>query len=374
MLGTRKGKKKRNRQIVLCGSFSGHNFGDVLIMRIFEKWICQAELDSDIYIPSLEPAFFYLRLTKPPSGVDQWKPDAIIFAGGGYFGGPSSKIRRWTRRLYRRFGSIAAKAIIARAPVAIIAAGVGPLPNTATRFLVRNVTKQARVITVRDEESASALKGLGIPPEAVQVTADVVFGVDRTELLELFPTTTNSIVTCRTTPAVGLHLYQGTGSSATFSSLLNAVQRFHTRLGIKLAVYLISDFAGSSAQLGAAEILKTKYGIPVTVIPYSTPGNLIHLLSTLDLVITTKLHVGITAVGLGVKTLAFPFHSKVPRFYNQLGLENQCIPLKDLTEEMAEQAMISTWYSTSIFETPPTLRDKALQNRTVLYSFVEHLP
>ena len=54
-------------------------------------------------------------------------------------------------------------------------------------------------------------------------------------------------------------------------------------------------------------------------------------LASYELVITCKLHVGIVTIAQGGKVVSVAQQSKTPRLYRQLGLEEFCVPLAQLS-------------------------------------------
>jgi hypothetical protein len=50
------------------------------------------------------------------------------------------------------------------------------------------------------------------------------------------------------------------------------------------------------------------------------------LIRSVDCVVTTKLHVGIVSTSYEKYIVSCPSHPKTSRFYNQVGLSNNCFP------------------------------------------------
>jgi len=67
-------------------------------------------------------------------------------------------------------------AALARKPVMIYAQGIGPLRRSLSRKLARAALQQAGCITVRDQDSASLLREIGVA-KPIEVTADPVWGL-----------------------------------------------------------------------------------------------------------------------------------------------------------------------------------------------------
>lgn len=67
-------------------------------------------------------------------------------------------------------------------PVVFYAQGIGPVRTLSGQFLVRKIASRARLIIVRDEQSAKDLAGMGIARPPVYVTVDAALGLSCAEI------------------------------------------------------------------------------------------------------------------------------------------------------------------------------------------------
>lgn len=67
-------------------------------------------------------------------------------------------------------------------PVVFYAQGIGPVRTLSGQFLVRKIASRARLIIVRDEQSAKDLAGMGIAGPPVYVTVDAALGLSCAEI------------------------------------------------------------------------------------------------------------------------------------------------------------------------------------------------
>ncbi|MEW6426157.1 MAG: polysaccharide pyruvyl transferase family protein [Bacillota bacterium] len=67
-------------------------------------------------------------------------------------------------------------------PVVFYAQGIGPVRTLPGRFLVRKIANQARLIIVRDEQSAKDLADMGVAGPPVYVTVDAALGLSCAEI------------------------------------------------------------------------------------------------------------------------------------------------------------------------------------------------
>jgi polysaccharide pyruvyl transferase WcaK-like protein len=79
-----------------------------------------------------------------------------------------------------------------------------------------------------------------------------------------------------------------------------------------------------SAAADAERLMQEVLSGAFAVIPYESPWTTVAHLGQMDLVLTTKLHVGVVARSLGVPVLAAGQHPKIKRFYQLLG-EGDCV-------------------------------------------------
>ncbi|MEW5767256.1 MAG: polysaccharide pyruvyl transferase CsaB [bacterium] len=166
------------KTVLLSGYYGCGNVGDELILKaILDRF---NECDSlEVIVASADPAqtakdygvktidrrhlkaiFFRLRDCQ-----------ALISGGGGLLQDVTS-----SRSLYYYLG-IMELAIILGKPVIIYAQGIGPIRNSINRFITRTVLKRASLITLREEQSAKVLEGLGFNRQDLMVTADPVLSL-----------------------------------------------------------------------------------------------------------------------------------------------------------------------------------------------------
>lgn len=95
--------------------------------------------------------------------------DIFVSGGGSLLQDVTSK-----RSLLYYLGVIFLAKVLGK-PVMLYAQGVGPINNSFMRWLTGKVLGKVNFITVRDKESYEFLKHLGLSPERMRITADVVF-------------------------------------------------------------------------------------------------------------------------------------------------------------------------------------------------------
>ena len=196
--------------ISLHGAYYNNNFGDLLLIKIFENWIKAKVNQTIVYplVPQADRDSFRTHFPKATIGLEQsqrWQ--ALIYAGGGYFGEPESNRNKtfggkWNKRFFRLHVLPAEICLWQKIPYAILGVEAGPLSNIFVRQEVRRIVKNARVLSVRNIESKQFLQEeLGIRSQ-INVAPDAALALNETDI----PTAALEVVTQRLAPYKGMIL------------------------------------------------------------------------------------------------------------------------------------------------------------------------
>lgn len=291
--------------VAVHGSYFARNFGDMLLIRLLCDYIQEVVgLDVRLAVPGSE---FDRRLIGYPV-VDQEKMREVrklVFAGGGYFGEPPGGMAtrlRWSVRNHNRH--LRWNHEYARADLAFFGIGVGPLGVGPFRWMVKDRLKRSSLLIARDEESIAFCRAWGISHGRL--------GVDYA--LSLF----------RERPAKspsGIALIHLSGEvneteRAALASLRLCYPR-HRLLSIEDQYW---DQGSRRRTVSPSEL-----GMD-GLVPFENVDQLLGIIEASDIILTNKLHVGITGLALGAKVISLPRHPKTARLYRQLGLTQFCMP------------------------------------------------
>jgi polysaccharide pyruvyl transferase WcaK-like protein len=180
---------------------------------------------------------------------------------------------------------------------------------------------------VRDDASAQYLHDWGVR-NPVEVKVDAVVTASREDLLSGLGQVPASLSLAKSgyDGLIGVHTeVRPSGDDLELARGLVDWILKNTRY----AVALISDgqrAVKSRAWHKDVQIDEAHKNRVVPLLYSGEPGDMIAILNDLDLVVTTKLHVGIVRCALGKSVIAAPKHSKTPRFYEQMGLADWCVP------------------------------------------------
>ena len=299
--------------ISLHGSYYGHNFGDVLILSIFRNWVKNYKPDLKVHLPFASDTLTKIIGADANNGFKSIKQSqSLVYCGGGYLGEPNVNIGRWSVRNILRHIPPGEFARINKKPYAIIGVGAGPITNAITRNLMVRICNNARFVAVRDQESYNYLKDYGVFNKNLFITTDVVLNLRREDIKK------NNIEKAKVNLSylpykkiIGIHLPGNRKLFGNINLIKNAIIDF-ARRNKDIGFVLLSD---SYSRLKINDEIHDLLQKQSVIMPYSGPIDLVTIISLLDMVISTKLHVCITAIAMDRLALSFPLHSKTKRFF-----------------------------------------------------------
>ena len=347
----------RSPIISVHGSYFGVNYGDILLIRLYSKWISEAYGDKvQINYPLADQRDINNFSTKSwlTGIINLCRSKALIYVGGGYFGEPQDNVKHWSKRNFKRHIVVGLMAILFRIPIAIIGLEYGPLTNKIYRFCVLLITKYAKLVVVRNDESKSFLQENGF--KKAIVCPDAVLALSE----DIKPAKNIDNV-----PILLLHIKYIYQNLDVLDVLLEEICRLKNYKTI-----LVSDNRYSYYEKPEFDcVLKrfNKKGIHYETIAYSGVDNLIDIINKSTFVITTKLHVGITGAALNKRVFSIYNHPKTKRFHRQIG-NIYCIPLSESGKN--HQEMFKSFFESSTFSLSDELKQSALKNRKYLVSFL----
>lgn len=350
--------------ISLHGSYFGNNYGDILLEIIFARWVREQFPNSLINLP-LGRKSKATDLDVDRTGlINLCKSSALIFFGGGYFGERPHHKHRWAIRNFFRHAIIGIIAIIFRIPYAIIGVEFGPISVSWFKKICLLIAKHARVVVVRNPESETFLKDNGIVNAIVSV--DAVLSIS-----DLYPPKSNKsmdkniVIHCN-----GVHCTQQTLQYVIDTMITSLSYHF-----AKFHVTFVMDSSGCNyyQQPYFSPILRLleSRGIRYEVYEYSNCAGIINCVQEADFVITTKLHLGITAAALDKRVLSLWLHNKTPRLHKQIGNSQFCVPLSSLPDGMDE--LWDKFFSSSEYHLPQNIKDQAYINKTTVITFLSNV-
>ena len=192
--------------------------------------------------------------------------------------------------------------------------GIGPVESARNRERVRAVAEMADVITLRDEESLTVLREMGVRNPNIRVTADPVYAMpcgDRERGLALL--TERGIPTNK--PIVGVSVRFAAGMEtnvAAFAAFCDAVS--------ETAQIVFIDMQQGADETASAAVRALMHSEAFEIAAPYDPAAMVDMLACMDAVVSTRLHSLIFAACSGVPVLGVVYEPKVSACAHALGM------------------------------------------------------
>lgn len=314
-------------RVQLHGSIETDNFGDLLLIKLYADYLHKKGHSIIIKggCSQLYEMFDYEVLRKG-------KPDICIFCGGGYLCDGSF---HFSLHMIKTIFVKMAKCRINRIPYAIIGAGSKTFKNKLFIPFFRWCISGSRKIIVRNNETKDDLIKIGIKNEIV-VTADTVFSIDSTRVNKTMIEKIDNTLSKYNKKKILIHINHfaldnnqkiNDGASVLEKSIVDFCNKNVNYDYIVTYDHPINEF------IRQCEDLMEKMPKDRTYL-YRCENieELLALINYCDIVITTKLHVGICAVSFGKKVISFPIHPKTKRLYKSI--DENCCKMLDECENL----------------------------------------
>ncbi len=345
------------KNLILHGSFHVDNFGDILLMQLYQRWIKEIRSDVNVIIPTLPDELSRYNLYQNED-VHLSVCHGAILCGGGYFGEPDSGIWKWGFKFVDRHYFKVRELIKYDIPYLINGVGFGPITNRITRMCAYRILNEAESISVRDNESLEFIKAYyGENIDEIEVTADSVISIAHSRVN----------LNDQDFAKVGLHL-SGNIKENSYNNLLNSIIEYF-KLNNEYQILFIRDRVDAKDQIETYQYLKEK--LDIDQIDYINPNKLIDNISTIGNIITSKLHVGILGACKNSSVISFPKHNKTIRFYNQIGEADRCIYGNEINYNLIKSKLDK--YLNKPIVIDENIINSALHNKTMIERFIENL-
>ena len=303
-------------RVVLSGYYGFRNLGDDAILLSLRDRLLEQAPGATLLALSRRP-----QETRERCGVEavnRFDPLAVRRAIRGcscFVSGGGSLLQDHTStrsliyyttliRMAKRYGK----------PVMFYANGIGPVSAAANRDRVRAVTEQADIVTLRDEDSLTALREMGVQRPDLTVTADPVYSLRPGDPVRGRRLLSEAGVPSDQ-PAVGVSVRFVRGQdidTAELARFCDAVSE------TACVVFLVMQQPGD-AEAGAAVRAKMRAPAWEVEAPYD-PQAMTDMLSCMEAVVSTRLHSMIFAACAPVPALGVVYDPKVRSCAKALGM------------------------------------------------------
>lgn len=354
-------------RIMLHGAVNLSNYGDYLFAELFYTTLRNKGVQAEFYNhPKYGiSSFFVEHLGYKPEKCSLKEMvkgcDAFVFFSGGYFVEPTKKGFLSETHHIQRYLYPASLFMKSRKPIYVMGVGAGPFDeNAAFSKRAREILNYATVITVRNEESLQYCKEFGIKND-IQVTADTALVIK--EFLEREKQSVPKFEAENGKKMLLFHIDSNPEVTAKLREIVVPATIRFLKAHPDYQLYLAADGIKKERHFQNYEAMFA--GCDPIVLKYDDPWKLTRQIERADLIITTKLHVGIVGSALGRSVVSFPFvPNKTIRFYKQIGEADRCVPLKEITTQKAYQMLEA--YQDRMITVPQELIEKAKMNLELL--------
>lgn len=362
------------KKVYLHGSYFGNNFGDVLLVDLFAKRI--KSFGYEVCLPYASD-FYYSDIQGVFPNTEGGDYIAGVFCGGGYLGEPAHNKLFWSVRNFWRHGRALRLFSKKSLPYGVFAAGFGPITYEPFFSTAKKIIESASTVCVRDPESKDFLIQYGVNKD-IAVTSDAVLSLSESDIppgsIEYAQRFLQGACQkpCR---FIGIHITDKFSDKKVFSQICSAIEVMAAEYSDAFFVLLCDGVSRRGRKLKQQVDAETvaQY-LPVgrfVFAPYSNHWNMVALLNCLNVVVTSKLHVGIVSSVLGKNVLSFPYHSKTRRFYSQINAGERCFDGEYSIGKVSD-FMRSFWSSGGV-EIPGHVRELSELNFLKLENFLRSI-
>ena len=353
-------------KVMLHGATNMSNYGDYLFAEFFYRTLLNSGVVPVFYAhPKYGISNFFSSHLNYSTGKKSCKQDfdecdALVYISGGYFvGSPSHSILDEIKRINRYFKP-ARYFIKNRKPIYILGVGAGPFDNMPYSKMAKKILDYATCVTVRNEESRECCMDYGINNN-IEVTADTALIVNR--FLELYK---REIPRFEIPDGEKMFLFHidsnPTVTEQLRKAVIPAVKEF-LRKNKEYKLFLAAD--GIKSEALYKEYVRLFDEMQPETLTYRDPWVLTRQIQRADIIVTTKLHMGVVGSAVGKSVFSFPFvPNKTVRFYKQIHEEGRCVPLFEVTAEKV-RSLLETYKDREIV-VPEELRELAYRNLELL--------
>lgn len=313
------------KKIVLAGRCDHDNYGDSLMFSFYVKAL---QSSYSVYLLNASSEFLAriredgLHADNMP--LEQLKSDpsvkGVMFVGGGYFGEPEIGKAKWSASFTSGyFPKVAAMLEQASVPYVIQGVEAGPISSQEVRTHIRTIMGNAGQVIVRNNASLEFCREIGV--DSPRFLPDVVLaGAKDFHSSQNF----DQANTVEGEFDIAIHA-TGRLFSANLLARMNlaALVREIRKKKLSRVAIFFDQMENQTKFLPAATALAERLagmGLGGEVFNYNGHAQLLNLIKRSRLVITTKLHAGMTAVSFGNKVMSISSAPKIKRFYQEAGL------------------------------------------------------
>jgi polysaccharide pyruvyl transferase CsaB len=250
----------------------------------------------------------------------------------------------------------------------VYANGIGPIDKKINRLVTKVVLNKVDLITLRDEDSNSYLKDMGIKNKDVYVTADPVFTLDPAPKSVIDKIFKNEGIP-QNEHLIGISVREWKKSNDLEAIISNTIDYLIKTYNVKVVLipmHYPEDVEISSNILNMVKekgcfILQDKYSVE----------EIMGVIKELDLIVAMRLHSLIYAATQSIPMVGLVYDPKVEGILNSIGM-NYMSNVEELNYEQLISNINSVWNNKEklkldLIKQDAYLKGKALENITLAY-------
>jgi len=338
-------KSSKRLKFLVYGYYGQSNTGDEAMLKVIIRELYNRYPNCEIRVSSGDPQrteeqFKQFKVVAPMIPAFQrkgranlkseWsfflelmKIDVLIYGGGTFLQDYGIK---WTNMFVRFIRTLMAKLL--RKKIVSIGTGASNVETTFGKILCRLIIRLTDITVLRDKDSMSFLKALGIPESKLKLSADLTF------LLDICHTKTESFDEKKTLN-IGISLLpfyedilKSKGKSVQFrknlvTNLNMILDKFNANL------YFISMKGGervNDARFAESIFKEMSNQEKVTILKYnSNVEETFSIIRAMDFAIGMRLHFLIFCFMANVPSIALSYNTKVKSFMESIEMGKWCV-------------------------------------------------
>lgn len=227
-------------------------------------------------------------------------------------------------------------------PLIFFTQSLGPFTEFRTRHVLNSIFARSPLILLRDCQSAKHLQEIGVEQKNLHVVADTAFAIADEQALEAAKTKSDNLPGLKIAISVRDWQYFRTVNPAV------GIERYVQAL-VSLTVHLVENYQASivyiSSCQGITEYWKDDSKFALNILErlpdniansvsvnqeFHSPTALIKILREYDLVIATRLHMAILALGVGIPVFPISYEFKTKELFSKLGQEEWMADIENI--------------------------------------------
>lgn len=318
-------------KILISGYYGFNNLGDEAILETIIGRIRHTVDGADIAVLSATPertaknygVSAYNRKSIPSVLKALWRCDVLISGGGSLLQDVTSKLS------IKYYLAIILLAKMMGKKVMVYSQGIGPIRKERNRFITKMILNHVDCITVREENSKTDLRDLGLIEKAIGVTADPVIDLnpaDENKGLALLKQSSGNWTADKITIGFALR-------SKDFVTEADYEQLKQTIDGLLPNYQLAFIPFHYNEDLQVLKRLQGDYGDQLIIVTerFGT-SEILGIIGCFDVLVGVRLHSLIFAAVQNVLPIGVSYDPKIDYFMETLGMHTLC-EVSEMTAE-----------------------------------------